>query len=131
MSKITPQSFSRNAENQLAATLEQKVERFRKSKVKRLEQATDIWKWASELLVLVQKLSTEPVLPSPVPPLAPASERKQLLTEWHVLQWGNMVLAGDEYQFGGNWAPVEAAGFLGHTITEQEEQMSNFRRRKQ
>lgn len=86
MSKITPQSFSRNAENQIAAEVLKRADRFRKSKKGRLGQARVILLWAQELVKIVEKLNEEVQLPSPISPLAAPAARSATFQESGVLQ---------------------------------------------
>lgn len=81
MSTKSPQSFARDAENNVADQLAMRVSRFRKAKKNRKVLAADAVKWAGELLKLVSALSVETALPSPVPPLASPQERKEQASE--------------------------------------------------
>lgn len=71
----TPQHFARDAENQIADQLALRLGRFRKAKKNRRVLAADVLKWAMELNKLVQLLTEETALPSPVPPLAASAAR--------------------------------------------------------
>lgn len=76
--KITVESLSRDAENQIADQLAMRLGRFRKAKKNRLALARDVVKWTGELVKLVEIFNKETALPSPVPPLASPQERKAL-----------------------------------------------------
>ena len=71
----------RNAETQMAVDLSNAVKRFIASKKHRKPLSQKILVLARELAQASELLNNEPVLPTPIPPLAPSAERRSSSVE--------------------------------------------------